>query len=213
MIGRRERVMRRRALRVVVVACVAAVTYGMLAAFGGFEYAAVGSPASRQYSRGDAEAVFEAGFVGGVSIRERAPVVEGAPASQPLIRIPPLPQLNGRRFCALDWHVIAIAYLTGGDTSFTVQDAKIELDPLDNLFQLDGAPLLDVQTTAIKRFLGDLVGVETAYFKQWGKIVGPDELGVGAHTLKFQTFTNGVLTFDGPVITVFMDPAGSEACS
>lgn len=49
--------MRRRALRVVVVACLAAVTYGMLAAFGGFEYAAVGSPASSaqyQYDQGTA---------------------------------------------------------------------------------------------------------------------------------------------------------------
>jgi len=50
--------MRRRALRAFLVAVLAAVVYGLAAAFGGFEYAAVGAPsASAQYQYGNDTAV------------------------------------------------------------------------------------------------------------------------------------------------------------
>ena len=81
------------------------------------------------------------------------------------------------------------------------------------VIERDGVAL-HLGETAIKPIdpTADAFGLEVAYFKQWGQIVAPDELSVGAHTLQLHWF-DGVALSHGPLITFVIDPAGSPVCS
>jgi hypothetical protein len=116
-----------------------------------------GSPAganSPRVTHGDAEAIFQAFPNGGWAVRLHSPTTQGAPADVDIRgQIRPLPIADGRHFCAEDWHVILLALVFGGDTSFTRQDAEAIANTVTVSFTLDGAPLPTTRT-AIEPFLG-----------------------------------------------------------
>jgi hypothetical protein len=109
-----------------------------------------------------------------------------------------------------DWHVIVVAWIDGGDSSFTHQYAENSLNRITTTFTLDGAVLSSTHT-AIKRFLDPGEGLEAAYFFQEGRIMSPDELTVGEHQLAYAAFEDGQL-FDQDSITFFIDAANTGTC-
>jgi hypothetical protein len=161
-------------------------------------------------TKGDAEAVLEAFGGGGWAILRHNKVVEGAPAqgtADSRVAIRPFANWNGRHFCELDWHVILVADVEPVDAASTPKDAHAAIENLTVTFTLDGAPL-PVSRTAVKRFLNpQRFDLDEAFYAQWGRIMSPGELSVGAHTLS--------VVFEGqalPEITFFVDAAGTGAC-
>jgi hypothetical protein len=109
-----------------------------------------------------------------------------------------------------DWHVIVVAMITGGDRSFSEQDAIADLTQFTLAFTLNGAEL-PTDRGPVKRFLDPTpFGFEEAYFFQQGTLLSPSELGVGSHGVSY--------TEDGPLghyedgIIIFIDPVGQGAC-
>ncbi len=137
-------------------------------------------------SRGDAQAVLEAFGGGGWAILRHSDVARGAPADQVGSHgaIRPFDPWDGIRLHAEDWHVILIADFEGGDHSFSRQDAEQAIAQIAVRFELDGQEL-EITRTAIKRFLNperfDLV---EAYYAQFGRVMAPDELAVGEHSVR-----------------------------
>ncbi|MEU4519910.1 hypothetical protein AB0F52_14460 [Amycolatopsis sp. NPDC024027] len=161
--------------------------------------------------RGDAEAVLHASGTGGAAIRNHGPVHGGSPADiDGRVGIRVLQSVDGRHFCQDDWHVILVAEHSGGDKSFTMQNAKAELNSVRLEFFLDGSPLA-TERTSIKRFLDPgFFRVEEAYIFQQGAIMAPGDLTVGAHSLRVvETDPNGSGEND---ITVWIDATGTGVC-
>ncbi|WP_086837824.1 hypothetical protein [Amycolatopsis kentuckyensis] len=162
-------------------------------------------------SRGDAEAVLHASGTGGAAIRNHRTVSGGSPADiDGRVAIRVLPLVDGRHFCQDDWHVILVAEISGGDKSFTMQEAKAELNSVRLEFFLDGSPLA-TERTSVKRFLNPgLFDLEEAYLFQQGAIMAPDDLTVGAHSLRVvETTPAGSGEND---ITVWIDATGTGTC-
>ena len=162
-------------------------------------------------SRGDAEAVLHAGGTGGAAIRNHRTVSGGSPADiDRRVSIRVLPSFDGRHYCQDDWHVILVAEISGGDKSFTMQDAKTEGNSVRLEFFLDGSPLA-TERTSIKRYLNPgQFELEEAYIFQQGAIMAPGDLAVGAHSLRLVvTDPTGV---EENNITVWIDASGTGAC-
>ena len=143
--------------------------------------------APRRVSQGDAQAVLQAFGNGGRAVLHHSTVAEGAPAdffgSHGSIRPFSGSPWDGAHFSADDWHVILIADIEGGDSSFRQKDATDIMESLDVVFTLDGA-VLPTTRTAIKRFSDPgTFGLDVAYYFQQGRVMGPTELAVGSHTL------------------------------
>jgi hypothetical protein len=123
------------------------------------------------------------------------------------------PFIDGRHYCVLDWHVVALASLAGGDQSFTRQDAVAILGPEEMTFVLNGF-LVETKRTAIARYLGDLSNfpdVTVAYYYREGLVLSPSDLEVGSHTLSVE------LTDSSGAVFVYtasfhIDAAGEGAC-
>lgn len=169
---------------------------------------------SAGYSRGDAEAVFNAWPSGGDAIRAHGDLAEGAPALRGL-RIRPFQPFAGTHVCSTDWHVVAVTLFTGGDSSYSHQQAVTDLAPLTMHFTLDGAPLTTT-ATPIKRATGtaQLFGLEEMYAQTTGAILAPDALSVGAHTIRLvmdNSLGPGVPEDFGDV-TFFVDAPDTGAC-
>ena len=162
-------------------------------------------------SRGDAEAVLHASGTGGAAIRNHRTVSGGSPADiDRRVSIRVLPLVDGRHFCQDDWHVILVAEVDGGDKSFTMQNAKADMDSVRLDFFLDGSPLA-TERTSVKRFLNPgQFGWEEAYIFQQGAIMAPDDLTVGAHSLR--VVVTDPAGSDENDITVWIDATGTGAC-
>jgi hypothetical protein len=171
---------------------------------------------SRRITRGDAEAVLNAFGGGGRVVLLHSKTAEGAPAdflgSHGSIRPFAGSPWDGAHFCAEDWHVILIADIESGDTSFKHDDAERIMNGLDVSFTLDGNPLPTTRTP-IKRFLNaGQFGLQVAYYFQQGQIMSPADLSVGSHRLEVTIVdASGQQNFqDG--ITFFIDVPGTGAC-
>jgi hypothetical protein len=109
-----------------------------------------------------------------------------------------------------DWHVIMNAWVTGGDQSFTYQDASAELSGITNTFILDDVTLSIQETPIVRRVVPFIGDVDFGFAV--GSILSPAELGIGEHTLTYVfTFPDG--SSDGNTITFHVDPPGSGACA
>lgn len=162
-------------------------------------------------SRGDAEAVLHAGGTGGAAVRNHRSVNGASPADiDGRVSIRVLPSVDGRHSCQDDWHVVLVAEISGGDKSFTMQNAKAELNSVRLEFFLDGSPLV-TERTSVKPFLNPgFFGFEKAYLFQQGAITAPGDLTVGAHSLRVvATDPAGSEEND---ITVWIDATGTGAC-
>ena len=180
-----------------------------------------GPPKKDRVTRGAAEAVLQAGAGAGRIIRRNTNVQSGTPGD-PDIRAsirpfsdPDLP-FNGRHYCAEDWHVILIAFISGGDQSFTEQDAAGELDPVTVTLTLDGTELQTTRTP-IHRFLDTSLfppdfGIERAFAFQEGRVMSPEELSVGSHTLSYSA-TDPVEGEFGDTMTFVIDAPGTGTCA
>ena len=163
--------------------------------------------AGQRASEGDARAVLQAFGGGGLAVRLHQEAAGGGPGD-PLDRVAirPFGPWDNRHFCALDWHTILIADIEGGDQGFTERDAKNIIDQMIVTFTLDGERL-QVDRTAVKRFASpERFDLEVAYWAQWGRVMAPDELAVGQHTLSVVAGD-----FQGD-ITFFIDAAGTGVC-
>lgn len=183
--------------------------------------ALVGSAASSaganspRSTKGDAQAVLNAFGNGGWAVVQHSPTIMGAPAAglrDSATAIRPFTFFNGRHYCVLDWHVLLIAQIEGGDNSFTRQDAEALLGPIVQTFWIDGATVA-TERTPIKRFLRDDsgIGITAAYYFQEGRLLSPSDLSVGAHTVRVQSSDSSGVFFDN-TITIHIDAAGTGAC-
>jgi hypothetical protein len=166
---------------------------------------------------GDAQAVFEAFGNAGWAILQHSPrYVDAAPAgglSDGTVAIRPITGVgfDDKHYCSLDWHVIAVSYLDGGDHSYTMQDFVAVAAETSIDLVLDGGSMTTVRT-ASKPFLRDLSGsgLTTAYYFQEGAVVAPEALLVGAHSLEMHLVDPWGSYDDG--ITFFVDAPNTGAC-
>jgi hypothetical protein len=167
-------------------------------------------------SRGAAVAAFNAFATGGRIILNRPGRDQGVPADsdvRAIIRPFSGTIFDGRHYCAEDWHVLMLAWIDGGDPTYTRRDAEAALGPIANQLVLDNRTL-STQRTPIKRFLAPEappVGMDEAYFFNEGTILSPDELAPGSHRFSYVT-TFGDGSTDSDEIIFFIDEAGTGAC-
>jgi len=176
-------------------------------------------PAQR-VSKGDAQAVLQEAPGVGRLLRIKANVDFGAPGDlerRATIRPFSGTVFDGKHYCAEDWHVIVVAYITDDlnrNDTFTPQDAKAELNPLVIIFTLDGQVLDDTKRTAVKKVPTTVTydpGVTEAWFIQEGQLMAPEDLSVGTHTLSYTAVGPGVNDADN--ITFFIDAPGTGVCA
>jgi hypothetical protein len=169
----------------------------------------------RRITRGDAEAVLNAFGTGGRIILRNGQTTEASPAdflgSHGSIRPFHGSPWDGAHFCADDFHVILVAFIDGGDASFGPQEARASLDPVTISFTLDGTALPTDRTTIKPLHDTQSFGLERAWYFQQGKVMRPDELSVGQHTLSVQ-FTDPAGLNDSDAITFSIDAAGTGVC-
>jgi hypothetical protein len=167
-------------------------------------------------TRGDAEAVLNAFGTGGRVILAGGRTVDAGPVdffgSHGSIRPYQGSPWDGRHFCAEDWHVILAGWIDGGDDTFNRQRAEKVIGPVTISFTLDG-DALETTRTPIKPFLDPPAdfGLERAWYFQQGKIMSPDDLGVGQHELSAR-FSDPITGVFDTGIPFFIDAAGTGAC-
>ena len=170
-------------------------------------------------TEGDAQAVFEAFGNGGWGVvLNGGTVEEGAPSDflqDSMARISPAALWNGRHFCSLDWHVISVAANEGNPAggTRTNQELRDTLSQIGFLITLDGA-LLDIETTAIKRTTNpERIGAVEAFYITAGRVLAPDDLSVGQHSLQFTGTRPGRPPMVMPAITFFIDAPEEGVCA
>jgi hypothetical protein len=181
-------------------------------------FAASAQANSSRVTRGDAQAIFEAWNNGGwAGVLNGGMVEEGAPTDflpDSIARIAPAAQWQGRHFCSLDWHVIAVAAIEGNAAGGSRTNAEIRetLSQIVVFFTLDGVPL-DATTTPVKRMNNpELRGLVEAFSVQAGRLMASDDLAIGQHSLQaLGTRPGRPPTPMGP-ITFFIDAPGEGTC-
>ena len=160
----------------------------------------------QRISRGEAEAVFHTGFTGGLRSR-------GAPAD-PDRKVTIKPFFEGvSHYCVEDWHAILLGLgVNEEDNGVTsVGEAKKLFAPTVMTFELDGKPF-ETTRLPVKPLLRD--PPEKVFVLVQGRVVGPDDLAVGSHTLTV-TVENDPVDPNVQVFTrqFFIDAAGTGACT
>jgi hypothetical protein len=163
--------------------------------------------ASGNVTKGDVEAALQSWDTG----FRAAFLIGGTLAAGPVeaflrARIPPLP--GGRHYCVDDWHLVQVAWVTGGDASFTRQDALLDLSGITNTFLLDGHTLPLQQTPVVRRVVPTFGDIDYGF--SVGSILSPSDLAVGEHTLVWQvTFPDDAFQTED---TFYIDASGTGAC-
>ena len=171
-------------------------------------------------TRGDVQSVLEAYPTGGRVVllqANHAASLHAAPADFVGTRgaIRTSESWDGGHHCVDDWHVILLGVGAGGDQAFSRQDAGELLSLVSLTFTLtrEGeSAVLDTRRTAIKAWLGwEDAGFEKIYGFQEGRILSPEELGVGEYTLAVDYEVDGLsLKFSS---RFFIDPSDSATCT
>ncbi len=171
-------------------------------------------------TEGDAHAVFRAFPSGGWAVLLNGGMMEeGAPSDflqDSMVRISPSAPWNGRHFCSLDWHVINVVAIEGNPPGGTRTNSEIRetLARIQFAITLDGVRLETIRTAIARTLNPELRGFEEAYFVQEGRIMAPEDLSVGQHSVQF----TGVGRVPGqppmvlPPVTFFIDAAGEGTC-
>jgi hypothetical protein len=160
----------------------------------------------QRISQGEAEAVFHTGFTGGL----RGP---GAPAD-PDRKVTIKPFFEGvSHYCVEDWHAILLGLGVNeeDDGVTSVGEAKKLFAPTVMTFVLDGKPF-ETTRLPVKPLLRD--PPEKVFILVQGRVVGPDELAPGSHTLSV-TLENDPVEPETYVRTreFFIDAAGTGVCT
>ena len=162
----------------------------------------------QRIDRGKAEAVFHTGFTGGLRSRQ------GAPADPDRkVTIKPFEEQGVSHYCVEDWHVILLGLgVSEEDNGVTsVGEAEKLFAPTVMTFVLDGEPF-ETTRLPVRPLLRD-PPVKVFVLSQ-GRVVGPDELAVGSHTLTVTVEHDPT----DPKVQVFkrkffIDAAGTGVCS
>jgi hypothetical protein len=146
-----------------------------------------------------------------------AQIFEVAPEG---LDIRPFPGYDAVPYCVLDWHLLALAwsipeYLGEGPPPQFTFDTREEvwalLETAEATFLLDGDSV-EVEETPIRQSFQQEEPLFRWWGRQWGRILAPDELSVGEHTLQvILEFSDG-FTFDEQV-TFTVHAADSAACT
>lgn len=165
---------------------------------------------SGRITRGDVEGAFRTWNGGLRALRFISGVVVAAPiegfqhgAIHPLLS-------DGKHYCAEDWHVVLAGWITGGDQSFTYQDAVANLSGIEDTFILDGVMLSTTQTSIVLRV--EAGAFEEEYGFIVGSILSPSDLSVGEHSLTWLVAFPGEPQFEVTTITFYVDPSDTGAC-
>lgn len=168
-------------------------------------------------TKGDARAVFEAFGGGGWMIRLNAGTMEGAPAdfmADGIARTSPMTAYNGKHYCALDWHVISVAIVEGNTPGESLNNSvfrdRIAARRVE--FTLDGAPLETERTSTRRIHNPEFRGFTEAFYAQEGRIMAPQDLSVGMHTLKAIGDKVGSPLITIGSITFVVDAPGTGRC-
>lgn len=174
-------------------------------------FVAANASATERINRGDAEAIFQAFNNGGWAIRLQPGIIEGSPSDflvGSLARI--ATTANNRHYCALDWHVILVSTVEGnlpGESS-TNQEIFADLEARVVTILLDGVAL-DVTRTQPKRTTNpEFRSFYEAFFVNTGRVMAPDEISVGQHSLVAIGSIQGVISS----IVFHIDAAGTGVC-
>jgi hypothetical protein len=159
----------------------------------------------QRISRGEAEAVFNTGFTGGLHGRGAPDDPDQQVAIKPFFE-------NGRHYCVEDWHVLllglAVDEASNGVTN--VGEAKALFAPTVMTFVLDGNPF-ETTRLPVKPILID--PHEKVFVLVQGRVVGPDELAAGSHTLTVTVENDPVEGSFAFTSQFFVDEAGTGACT
>lgn len=141
--------------------------------------------------------------------------IEGAPAFSAAadgIRINAFRAWEGRHYCSLDWHVIAINLSDGNlaGESRTRQEIAASLSAVEVVFFLDSVPL-DAARTPVRPNLAPPNVLSDALSFTAGQLIAPEDISVGAHTLGIVIRDPGGV-IDTSQITFVVDPEGTGAC-
>ena len=164
----------------------------------------------QRINRGKAEAVFHTGFTGGLRSHH------GAPADpNRKVTIKPFEEQGVSHYCAEDWHVILLGLNVSeeDDGVTTVGEAKKLFAPTVMAFVLDGEPF-ETTRLPVRPLLRD--PPEKVFVLSQGRVVGPDELAVGSHTLSVTVENDPDPEFAETYTLTrqfFTDAAGTGVCT
>jgi hypothetical protein len=160
----------------------------------------------QRISRGEAEAVFNTGFTGGLHGRGAPDDPDQQVAIKPFFE-------NGRHYCVEDWHTLLLGLAVDEENNgvTNVGEAKALFAPTVMTFVLDGKPF-ETTRLPVKPVLVEPHG--NLFVLVQGRVVGPDELAAGSHTLT-ATVENDPAVPGTQVFTsqFFVDAAGTGACT
>jgi hypothetical protein len=161
----------------------------------------------QRINRGKAEAVFHTGFTGGLRS-------QGAPADPDRkVTIKPFEEEGVSHYCVEDWHVILLGLGVDEENEgvTSVGEAKKLFAPTVMTFVLDGKPF-ETTRLPVRPLLRD--PPEKVFVLSQGRVVGPDELAVGSHTLSV-TVENDPTEPETYTDTrqFFVDAAGTGVCA
>ncbi len=157
----------------------------------------------QRISKGDAEAVLNTGFTGGLH-------GEGAPDDpNQQVAIKPFFE-DGKHYCQEDFHALLLGMALTKGKRGNPAEAKALFAPTTMTFELDGQPF-QTKRQPVKPFL---IPSGEAFVLVQGRVVAPDELQVGSHTLTV-TVNNDPIDPGETVYTsqFFIDAVGMGACT
>jgi len=176
--------------------------------------AATTQPGTSPATQGDAQAVFNANQNGGVAILAHSGKHVGPASNDPSSGIRISAFVDGRRYCSLDWHVIAVTLFGGnmpGETR-TPHEIAADLSASSFTFFIDGVRL-DAVVTPVKPFLNpEALGLVDAFWFTTGRVMSPSDLAVGTHTLATEERDAVGNLIGSSNVTFVIDGAGVGAC-
>ena len=131
-----------------------------------------------------------------------------------MARISPAAGWNGRHLCSLDWHVISVAAVEGNAAgqSRTNEEIFDALSQRDADIKLDGALLDTTRTSARRTTNPENRGLVEAFDFQEGRIMAPEDLSVGQHSVQLIGNRTGQPPMVMPPVTFFIDAPGTGTC-
>ena len=110
-------------------------------------------------------------------------------------------------------YAVVQAFLRRHDSEFLLDGATVDVVETPIKPFVDWADIRSYFSEKIESLYGPNVTFGNLFGVQWGRILAPDELGVGPHTFEVIVTDPGqVVLFDGSV-TFSVSPPGSAACA
>ena len=171
-------------------------------------------PGTSRVTHGDAQAVFDANQNGGNAILLHSGKHVGPASNDSSSGIRISGFVDGRHYCSLDWHVIAVTLFDGnlpGETR-TPHEIAAELSAFSETIYVD-AVRLDTVVTPVKPTLSsESLGLVDGFWFTTGRVMSPSDLAVGTHTLATEQRDAAGNITDSSNVTFVIDAAGVGAC-